>query len=45
MDSDDHLETFLAIKSQLEKVDEYTVHRALNGAKIIWQALNLALKN
>ncbi len=44
-DSDDHLGAFLAARSQLENADEYTVHRALDDAKIIWQALNLALKN
>lgn len=43
--SDDRLETFLATRSRLENADEYTLHRALDDAKIIWQALNLALKN
>jgi len=44
-DSDDHLEVFLAVRSQLENADEYTVHRALDDAKIIWKALNMALKS
>lgn len=43
-DSDEHLGAFLAAGSQLETAGDYTVHRALEDAKIIWQALNLALK-
>lgn len=39
--SDDHLGAFLAARSQLENADEYTVHRALDDAKIIWKALQL----
>jgi hypothetical protein len=40
-DSDDRLEAFLAARNKLENTDDYTIHRALDDAKIIWKALQL----